>query len=122
MTYTVHAPFKTSSGLTVQAGTQIELSEEQASRLKSFVRPLPDPATTYEQSSDPVSCPYWFRVCWAVQLYQRRCTRDTGCITFKFLKRQDEEAAPEIVKEREAATEAVKRHLQGGNEMLRPYP
>lgn len=70
--------------------------------------------TAFEQTGDPVSCPYWFRVCWAVQKYQQHCTRDTGCLTYKFLQRQDEVAAPEILEDWKRSTEAVKRHLEGG--------
>lgn len=44
-----------------------------------------EPAT-FEQTGDPVTCPYWFQVCHAVDFYQDACTRSTDCKIFKFLK------------------------------------
>ena len=41
---------------------------------------------TFEQTGDPVTCPYWFQVCHAVSFYQDACTRCTDCQIFKFLK------------------------------------
>jgi hypothetical protein len=89
MTYRVVKDFRV-KGVIHQAGSQIELSDYAAGKLAGFVQPVAaDPITTFEQSGDPVSCLYWFQVCWAVQLYQGQCTRSTDCRVYKFLKRQD---------------------------------
>lgn len=40
----------------------------------------------FEQTGDPVSCPYWYQVCWAVEMYQGQCTRDSRCRVYTFLK------------------------------------
>ncbi len=40
----------------------------------------------FEQDGHPLSCPYWFQVCHAVEYYQEDCTRCTDCRIFKFLK------------------------------------
>jgi hypothetical protein len=50
----------------------------------------PPPATetepaTFEQTGDPVSCKYWFQVCWACKLYFEQCTRNTECKIYRFL-------------------------------------
>ena len=42
--------------------------------------------TKFEQEGDPVTCPYWNRVCHFVGLYQDACTRCTDCEIFKFLE------------------------------------
>jgi hypothetical protein len=42
---------------------------------------------TFEQTGDPVSCKYWYQVCWAVGMYQEQCKRNSGCIVYNFLKR-----------------------------------
>lgn len=44
-----------------------------------------EPAT-FVQIGDPVTCPYWFQVCWAVGMYQEQCTRNTACRVYKFLE------------------------------------
>lgn len=41
---------------------------------------------TFEQAGDPVSCPYWFQVCWAVEMYQEQCTRNSDCRVYAFLR------------------------------------
>lgn len=41
---------------------------------------------TFEQTGDPVTCPYWFQVCHAVDFYRDACTSCTDCQIFKFLK------------------------------------
>ncbi len=40
---------------------------------------------TFEQTG-PVTCPYWFQVCWAVEMYREQCTRNTACRVYKFLE------------------------------------
>ena len=40
----------------------------------------------FEQTGDPVSCPYWRQVCHAVSFYQDACTRSTDCPIYKFLE------------------------------------
>lgn len=44
-----------------------------------------EPAT-FEQTGDPVTCPYWYQTCHAVGFYQDACTRCTDCQIFKFLE------------------------------------
>jgi hypothetical protein len=73
------------------------------------------PALKFEQSGDPVSCPYWFRVCWSVGMHQEQCTRDTDCRVHKFLKRQDEASSQENVDERNQAANSNRRRSPGGS-------
>jgi hypothetical protein len=117
MTYQVIQEFRL-KGAVQSLGSFINLSEQAALKLKGFVQTVPDDQpTTFEKEGDPVSCPYWYRVCWAVQQYQRHCTRNTGCLTFKFLQQQDKVATPETLKERQRSTETVKQHLQAGGRL-----
>jgi len=44
-----------------------------------------EPAT-FEQTGDPVTCPYWYQVCHAVEMYREQCTRNTTCRVYKFLE------------------------------------
>jgi len=99
MTYQVIQEFKL-KGAVQMLGSFINLSEPAAVKLKGFVQEVTaDPSTTFEQSGDPISCPYWFQVCWAVQKYQRHCTRNRDCLTYKFLHRQDAVADEQTVME-----------------------
>jgi hypothetical protein len=72
----------------------------------------PDPSTTFEQTGDPVSCPYWFQVCWAVQKYQRHCTRNGDCLTYKFLHRQDATDDKQAVADRRESAAKVKAIME----------
>jgi hypothetical protein len=83
-TYQVTTPFKI-KGQLQPIGTILTLAEDQASRLAGYVKQ----AGTFEATGDPVSCPYWLRVCWAVQMYQEQCTRCTACRVYQFLERQE---------------------------------
>lgn len=53
---------------------------------KQSKAPTATEPATFEQTGDPVSCPYWFQVCWTVEIYQEQCTRCTDCRVYKFLK------------------------------------
>lgn len=89
MTYQVIQEFKL-KGAVQMLGSFIHLSEPAAVKLKGFVQLVSyDQLTEFEKEDDPVSCPYWYQVCWAVGLYQQHCTKNTGCTTYKFLKKQD---------------------------------
>jgi hypothetical protein len=69
------------------------------------------PALKFEQSGDPVSCKFWYRVCWACETYQSHCTRNVDCLTYKFLQRQDDAASNDDVVERDQAAESNRRRL-----------
>lgn len=57
-------------------------TEEQAANLTAYVVPA-----EFEPEGDPVSCPFWFTTCWAVEMYRQQCTRDNTCSVYKFLLR-----------------------------------
>lgn len=93
MTYQVIQEFKL-KGAVQKLGSFINLSELAAVKLKGFVQAVTaDPSTTFEQSGDPVSCRFWFQVCWAVGMYQEQCTRNTDCRVYNFLQRQKDTTA-----------------------------
>lgn len=97
MTYIVTIPFRGKSGHPVPAGTKLKLTDQQAAKLSGYIIPMAqgvatDSLVTFEPTGDPTPCPYWFRVCWAVGLYQEQCTRDTECRVYKFLHKQGEQS------------------------------
>lgn len=47
----------------------------------------------FEQTGDPVSCPFWFQVCWSCADYQKQCSRDTACTVYKWLKKNSRKEA-----------------------------
>jgi len=121
MTYTVTQSFKR-KGLPQVVGATIELTIEQADKLRGFVAPLPesnpqseDGVIKFESEGDPVSCPYWYQVCWSCKTYQQHCSRDSNCLTYKFLKRQDATASQDEIDVRKQSAEANRRRLAGGS-------
>lgn len=52
-----------------------------------------DGHTTFEQTGDPVSCPFWFQVCWSCADYQKQCSRNTTCTVYKWLKKNSQKEA-----------------------------
>jgi hypothetical protein len=66
---------------------------------------------SFDETGDPVSCKFWYRVCWACETYQRHCTRNVDCLTYKFLQRQDDAASNDDVVERDQAAESNRRRL-----------
>ena len=64
--------------------------EPRFARFATFAVAEPETTKTipavFEQTGDPVTCPYWQQVCHAVSFYQDACTRSTDCPIFKFLK------------------------------------
>jgi hypothetical protein len=81
-------------------GKVLELTPEQAARFGDKVRLSDEPSpadiqtTTFEPTGDPVSCPFWLQVCWAVGMYQEQCTRNAGCRVYRFLEKQRERTLP----------------------------
>lgn len=75
---------------------------------------------TFEQSGDPVSCRFWFQVCWAVGLYQDQCGRDTDCRVYRFLKRQNDYEGDQVAADRDATAAKNKEMMRNQNETA-PY-
>jgi hypothetical protein len=48
---------------------------------------MPTEPATFEQAGDPVSCPFWYQVCWSCADYQKQCSRNTTCTVYKWLKK-----------------------------------
>lgn len=66
------------------------LPQENTIPPENSINAVPDEQhTSFEQEGDPVSCPYWYRVCWAVAMYQNQCTRNTTCRVYQFLEKQE---------------------------------
>lgn len=55
--------------------------------------PTPTGPATFEQHGDPVSCPFWYQVCWSCADYQKQCSRDTTCTVYKWLKKNSRKEA-----------------------------
>lgn len=68
-------------------GELLTLSEDQLQKLQGYVVQ----ADQFEQEGDPVSCRFWYRVCWAVQFYKDQCQRNIGCGVYRFLSLQEDQ-------------------------------
>lgn len=77
-TATFAIPATIDSGIAKVAGIAVAIKTSDANNQ--------DEVLTFEGSGSPVSCPYWFQVCWAVGMYQAQCTRSSACTVFNFLK------------------------------------
>lgn len=74
-------------------GSIIDVPEDMFLKLAGYVKAITTTSTTsvdaqtFEQTGDPVSCRFWFQICWSCKLYFDQCTRNSSCKVYKFLER-----------------------------------